>query len=298
MDNRSKRNCPGCESANCRFVGPKNGFDIFLCADCRSLYASKLPEIEETLNYDEYYSATNLEVPEFIMKRVDEIISGFESYKKTNRLLDIGFGAGTILQVASRKGWDVSGQEVSSPAVEQARVQGFEAFCGNLSEAKYPDAYFDVITCSEILEHVPNPQEILLEVARILRPGGLFWATTPSARGISYRLMGTEWSVLSPPEHTQLYSKKGIIRMLHKAGFSRATVKTYGTNPNEIINYYRKHSNAPEREEGLGFDRVQSSYNLNEKLSSSPIRQTIKGILNNSLNLFEIGDSLKIFANK
>ncbi|MGD9562035.1 MAG: class I SAM-dependent methyltransferase [Pyrinomonadaceae bacterium] len=295
MNDGALRNCPGCDSSRSSPAGSKNGFDILTCKDCDSLYTSRLPAEGEKLDYDGYYSESNLRVPSFINERLNEIIGGFEVDRQTNNLLDIGFGAGSILEVASGRGWQVYGQEVSASAVAQARAKGFEVFCGEIADADYADGFFDVVTCSEILEHLPYPQDVLDAIARILRPGGLLWATTPSAKGISYRLMGTGWSVLAPPEHTQLYSKFGIAKMLENAGFSEITIRAFGMNPAEIRDFYRRKG----KQDGpSGFDRVQTGYELNEKLSRSRPRQMIKSLLNNSLNLFGVGDSLKIFARK
>lgn len=297
MVTRPTRECPGCKSNERKLAGAKNGFEIFVCLQCRSLYTSHLPSAEDAEDYDKYYTASNLAVPAFIVRRVEEIVEGFSGYRSTNRLLDIGFGAGTILDVAKKQGWEVYGQEVSGPAVAQARDKGFDVFHGDIGSAGYPDEHFDVVTCSEIIEHLPNPHQVLSEVARIIRPGGLFWATTPSASGLSFRLLGLRWSVLSPPEHTQLYSRKGMTIMLRNAGFSEVRLKTFGLNPSEIV-YFFKSKGRDDGSDTDSFDRVETSYALNEKLSSGPVRKRIKGLLNGTLNIFGLGDSLKIYAER
>jgi SAM-dependent methyltransferase len=251
-----------------------------------------VPAAGQSEDYDAYYSESNLSVPEFIRARLREIIDGFGPYRRSNRLLDIGFGAGTMLETAREMKWDVAGLEVSKPAVDYARKQGFEVFRGSLSEANYPDGHFDVVTSSEILEHLPDPNGDLREIARILRPGGLLWATTPSATGLSFRLMKLNWTVLSPPEHIQLYSKNGVRLMLRKAGFAAVRLRTAGLNPMEIVNHFRN-GNKPA---ATGFDRVEAAYQLNESLTRSPARKLLKKGLNASLNIFGLGDSLKIYA--
>ena len=291
MENNTIRQCPACGGTARKSIGSKNGFEIFACSNCSTLYTSRVPIADESQDYDEYYSESNLSVPDFIRERVNEIIIDFSKYRDTNRLLDIGFGAGTILEVASKLQWNVFGLEVSKPAADHGRKLGFEVFHGNLIEARYPDHYFDVITSSEILEHLPDPNADLREIARILRPGGMFWATTPSARGLSSRVMKIDWSVLWPPEHMQLYSKKGVCLMLKNAGFSVIKVKTFGINPMEIADYVLPKTNKEE-----SFDRVQTGYQLNEGFSKSPMRKRVQSILNHLLNLMQIGDSLKIYA--
>lgn len=263
------------------------------CSGCMSIFTSELPPPGAELDYDSYYSESNLSVPAFIEQRAAEIVAEFSPYKKCGRMLDIGFGAGTLLKAGQKAGWQPFGLEVSLPAVEQARSRGFETFHGSLEESAYPDSHFDVVMASEILEHLPDPLADLREIARIIRPGGLFWATTPSARGISYRFMKMGWSILSPPEHTQIYSAKGVERLFGGAGFSQVRIRTMGVNPHEIVNYLK---NNPDTRPG--FDRVNTGYDLNAKLMRSGFRRTVKRTFNWALNISGLGDSLKIYAEK
>jgi len=279
------------------YRGIKSGFHVSSCSRCRTLYTARLPEAEVAEDYDSYYCEQNLSVPAFIHERLDQIIAPLAAYRQNGRLLDVGFGAGTLLEAARRAGWEARGIEVSQSAVEHVRGLGFDVFCGTLEEAQYPDAYFDVATASEVLEHVPDPQPVLNEIARVLRPGGLLWATTPHGRGMSAHLLKLRWSAVSPPEHLQLFSVGGIKRMLARAGFRRVRVATEGVNPYELLQAWRG-----TKPQGAGGEqsnaRVESSYQLNEALMASPSRRLLKSALNNLLNLGRIGDSLKIWAEK
>ncbi|MCA1616507.1 MAG: class I SAM-dependent methyltransferase [Acidobacteria bacterium] len=189
-----RRPCPACGSESARGRGSKNGLEMFSCRGCATLYTSALPDADGAQNYDEYYDAHNLSVPDFIHLRLAEIVAGFEPYRGAGRLLDIGCGAGTVLEAARRAGWEAEGVEVSHPAVEHLRAAGFSVFHGELAEARYPADHFDVIVASEVLEHLPDPRVLLREAARVLRPGGLLWATTPHSRGASARALGIGWS--------------------------------------------------------------------------------------------------------
>jgi len=255
-----------------------------------------LPDAEGSEDYDSYYNEANLTVPEFINQRLDEIVSGFSAYRNNGRLLDVGFGAGTLLEAARRAKWETYGVEVAESAVEHVRSLGFEVFCGTLQGAGYPANHFDVVTASEVLEHVPDPQRVLQEIVRVLRPGGLLWMTTPHARGVSSYLLGLKWSIVSPPEHLQLFSALGVKKMLDENGFRCMRLATEGVNPYELIQSLR--GGPAGAEVGKPHDRVATGYYLNEVLLASRWRRLFKSAMNNMLNLSRLGDSLKIWAEK
>jgi 2-polyprenyl-3-methyl-5-hydroxy-6-metoxy-1,4-benzoquinol methylase len=302
-----KRGCPACASTEARDRGEKNGYEILACRSCGTLYTSRVPPplSESAYDYESYYTEENLTAPDFVLKRLDEIIAEFAPYKKNNRLLDVGFGSGVVMQTAARAGWTAMGQEISGTAVAHARSLGFEVFRGELVDAKYESDSFDVVTCSEVFEHVPDPQELAFEMARILRPGGLLWATTPHGKSISERLLKLEWSLNCPPEHLQLFSIKGMKKLLTEAGFRRVKVFTEVVNPFEILHKLRKpqknsggEKSVEAEENGEGFNRTQSSYQLNEFLTKSPGRTALKNIANRMIRITRLGDDLKIWAEK
>jgi SAM-dependent methyltransferase len=296
---QNKRSCPACQSDAGRPVGQKNGIMILSCKNCGTLYAADYSESSNSQDYDSYYDEHNLSVPAFIRLRLKEIVGHFAPFRRTNRLLDIGSGSGVLLESARAAGWEAEGLEVSRRAVEHARERGFTVFHGELEKAGYPDAHFDVVTASEILEHVSDPQAMVKEISRILRAGGLFWATTPHGRGISARLLKTGWSVVHPPEHLHLFSLRGMRNLLELAGFSRPHVLTHGVNPIEILNSIR--SRRRDQNNGAaagGNGRVESSYRLNEKLTKSQFNRAVKAALNGGLGITKMGDSLKVWAVK
>lgn len=312
--NNGVRVCPACEAGGGRARGEKNGHALDVCGACGTLYAHRTGDAP--LDYDGYYGESNLSVPEFIGARLDEIFAAFEPRRKTNRLLDVGCGAGTILQAARRAGWEAEGLEVSRPAAEHVRAEGFKVFCGELAEARYPDGHFDVVTASEVLEHLSDPAPLLEEVARILRPGGLFWATTPHGRGLSARMLGLDWSTICPPEHLQLFSLSGARRMVERAGFRRVRVTSRGCNPLEIWRALKSRGNGAnahtskdeaaakspdaqeERAGGEGFDRVATGYRLNEAMLKNPATRALKSAVNAALGATRLGDSIRIWAEK
>jgi 2-polyprenyl-3-methyl-5-hydroxy-6-metoxy-1,4-benzoquinol methylase len=101
------------------------------------------------------------------------------------RLLDIGCSSGALLESARRQGFDVEGVEPAAQAAEYARSTGLTVFQGYLQDACYPAASFDVVTLMEVIEHLPDPNALLKEVWRVLKPNGVFVVGTGNGVGPS-----------------------------------------------------------------------------------------------------------------
>lgn len=293
---KATRACVACGSTDAQKLGVKNELEIVSCRNCDTIYTPYSPWYTSSYFYLGYYlKSEETQTPPFVLQRLEEITSAFAPYRKTNTLLDLGCGAGDLLEAARRNGWQAEGVDVAAHVVNHVRQRGFEVFEGELHEARYPSGRFDVITAAELLEHVFEPRALLQEVARILRPGGLFWTTTPHARGISARTLGLKWRCIWPPEHLQLFSIGGLKALLREAGFRDVHVDTTGGNPIEIWHALGRTKSAPKTVD-QHFDRVLTSYQLNESLMKSRSRRALKSTVNGFLNLSRLGDSMKVFA--
>jgi 2-polyprenyl-3-methyl-5-hydroxy-6-metoxy-1,4-benzoquinol methylase len=309
MDNRtahapSDRSCPACDGHG-RPLGHKNGIEMLLCSRCRSLYTAGIPQTAAAADYDGIYkTADTTVISDFIRNRVREIVSNFSHYRHSNHLLDLGFGSAAFMQAAAAEGWNVTGIEVSRTAVENARRLGFQdVFHGDLAKAGYPTGHFDVVVASEVLEHIADAKLFLKEVARVLRFGGLLWASTPHGRGLSFRLLQLQWSVVYPPFHLQLFSVRGARTLLKDAGFQRIHLATHGFNPYEVLHARRLCSHSPDTGTATdatirlqNLDRVNTSRQLNEAFMRTPVRRACKQLLNSMLSATRLGDRLKIHA--
>jgi SAM-dependent methyltransferase len=295
------RPCPACESVSSNGMGDKGGFDWLRCLSCGTLYISTLPNAESRMHYETggYYNDENLDVPRFVTSRLEEIVNSFAPYRQSNRFLDVGCGAGTLLSVANQAGWNAEGVELSVPTVDILRKQGLAVFPGELAQAKFPEGHFDVVTAAELIEHVPDPSSLIAEVARILRPGGIFWATTPHSHGASGRVLKLKWSVVSPPEHLHLFSVRGMAALLARHGFRQIKVKTEGLTAGELMGAFRSRAPAGDGAAILnGHQRVQSDYKLNETLLLNRRRRMIKNAANTVLRASRTGDFLKVWAER
>lgn len=146
--------------------------------------------------------------------------------KHCGKLLEVGFGNGATLAKLKSLGWNVSGVEFDPIAVELARNLGVDVRLGSLEDGEYPDAAFDAVVSSHLLEHLPDPQAHLKECHRILRPGGRLELTTPNAVSLGHLMFGQNWRGLEPPRHLHIFGPASIVQVAKKAGFRSVKVST------------------------------------------------------------------------
>lgn len=134
------------------------------------------------------------------------------------KVLDIGCATGYFLEAARAAGWDTYGVEVSEYASRLARQKlGDRIFTGTLEEARFADAAFDLITMSDLLEHIRDLDSFMAEVVRVLKPSGLLMIVTPNVASLSCRIMGARWSHYKK-EHLYYFSPATIRALLKKSG--------------------------------------------------------------------------------
>ena len=145
----------------------------------------------------------------------------FLPYVAEGKLLDVGCGSGGWIEFMKRQGWDVSGIDIDEKAVDAARKRGLDVASGNFPEAKYPEAGFDAVTMSHVIEHLHNVDEYLKECKRILKPNGKLVLITPNNESFGFWYFKTNWRGLEPPRHLHIFSGTSISKALKDAGFAR-----------------------------------------------------------------------------
>jgi SAM-dependent methyltransferase len=277
-----------CETATEAF-GEKATYDWLRCRACGTLFVERFPTVAELQAvYGSYYHADNLKLPDLVRRRSEEILAPFTRYRQTGRLLDVGYGAGYLLNAAEHLGWECWGQEVSPEPIRIARERGWHVLEGDFDHVEIPEAHFDVICITGVLEHIEYPLRYLRHAWRALRPGGLLYATTPNGLSMTSRVLGVKWSVCMPPEHVQLFSHRSLVRACQRVGFTHSRIRCEGINPYEI---WGQSKDTP-------VDRVGTAQALNERLSSGVLPRLMKRTANGILSASGLGDELKYTGEK
>jgi len=135
-------------------------------------------------------------------------------------LLEIGCGNGFFLECALESGFrEVRGVEPSRKAVNEARAVLRQCIvCDVMRPGIFEADKFDAICMFHIFDHIPDPNELLLECLRVLKPGGFILALNHNVESWSARLLG-EKSPIIDIEHTFLYSPRTMRLIFEANGF-------------------------------------------------------------------------------
>ncbi|MBU4519491.1 MAG: bifunctional 2-polyprenyl-6-hydroxyphenol methylase/3-demethylubiquinol 3-O-methyltransferase UbiG [Gammaproteobacteria bacterium] len=166
------------------------------------------------------------------------------------KVLDVGCGGGILSDSMARKGAQVTGIDLSTKALRVAQLHALEAGTAGVSyrevsaealAAEQP-ASFDVVTCMEMLEHVPDPASVVRACAELVKPGGwVFFSTiNRNPKSFLFAIVGAEYLLQMLPKGTHEYAK--MIRPSELAGYCRAAsldlVQTRGMEYNPLTKRY------------------------------------------------------------
>ena len=141
------------------------------------------------------------------------------------RLLDVGCAAGFFLEVCRESGWDVYGVEPAACMVEYAQSKlRLPVYCGTLRERCFKPGSFDVVTLWDVLEHMTDPRRELLEVNRVLQPGGLLVIETQDIGSWVPRMLGRRWIHYGNDLHLFHFTPRTLRRLLQETGFRVKTI--------------------------------------------------------------------------
>ena len=173
------------------------------------------------------------------------------------RVLDVGCGGGILADAMARKGAQTLGIDLSRKALKIAELHALEAQTPHIAYreisaealALEAPASFDLVTCMEMVEHVPDPASVVQACATLVRPGGTVFLSTlnRSLKSFLFAVVGAEYLLNMLPRGTHAYAKM--------------------VQPSELARYCRAAGLVPAASRGLTYNPLNQRYRLGSDTS-------------------------------
>lgn len=209
-----------------------------LCKECGIIFLHPQPTAEELTHlysaeyFEQDYRCGHAESyfdEKTLCTLVDEALLGrIQQRKPRGKFLEIGCAGGVFLNAVRQCGYTVSGVEFSEDAAAFARRRfNLDVVAGDILEAGFEDASFDIVFMGDVIEHLPDPVRTLREVHRVMAVGGVLVLACPSqtntlfTRGgmLAYRLLGMRATVHLPPYHLFEFRPESMASLLQRCRF-------------------------------------------------------------------------------
>ena len=211
-------------------------FVINICNECG------LGQTEVNSNFDvsKYYPSVyygenrkrfswfvELLVQKFRSFRVHFIQKQLSIKIKKIKVLDIGCGRGTELQALNTIGWECYGTEHSIDDLNHLTEKGITIFNEELlNNCKFLNGKFNVITLWHVLEHVINPNDLFLEIHRILAKRGILIIEVPNFGSLQAKINRSKWIYTETPRHLYHYTIQSLTKLIQDKSFKIKSIST------------------------------------------------------------------------
>jgi SAM-dependent methyltransferase len=235
--------CPFCGGPGARVLDAwdrnrettRERFAYARCRTCGTVFLVDPPADADLARYyaEDYYHfapdgepAWKSDAPR--MRAASYRVDLLRSHTEPGRLIEIGSGTGAFASAAQSAGFQVSAIEMSERCCRYlSEREGIDAICSDRpldAIASLPPAR--VVALWHVLEHLPNPAEVLARVAEKVEPGGVLALAVPNPRSLQFRVLRARWVHLDAPRHLCLMPLAALIARGGDLGFRRVALST------------------------------------------------------------------------
>jgi 2-polyprenyl-3-methyl-5-hydroxy-6-metoxy-1,4-benzoquinol methylase len=234
--NKNLNKCPVCKSVKKRKYVVKYNIPIVTCEKCDLTYATRQPRnFDDVYSQDDYLEKSILSYDKnrkYRIKRFGlERIKILKNYKKKGKLLDFGCGTGWFLEGA-KDHFESFGVEYSDSIrkwlLEKFNIKTFKTLNSIKSEK------FDIITAFDVIEHVPDPLDLLNNLKKKLKKNGIILIYTPNFDSLGFNYLGLNNNLLCPPNHLFYFNKKSFDFMCKKINLKIVETQYRGLDVGDI----------------------------------------------------------------
>lgn len=221
-----KMPCPMCSSENLSYERKVDGYDLDKCQDCSLVFMNprctpdQLEDIysvrDEEALIELYEKIATPDVIAVYERKLDKI----EEYMpQRGRILDYACAAGYFFEVAQQRGWDAHGYDIGQWAAKAAEKRGLNNMTVGFDfDEYYPADHFDVVYAAQVFEHLLIPADVLKQLLRVLKPGGLLYIDVPNYNTLPIRLNKDDFMLNEPPQHVNYFAPATLMKLLVEGG--------------------------------------------------------------------------------
>ena len=222
--------CPICDAHDHAPFAQKDALHVVTCRSCGFVFLNPLPQPDDsTALYDDAYAGTTEGYFAKVDKKMRRSRGRARRLRKrasgtAPRLLDVGASGGFMVQAAREVGFAPQGIELDPKSVAFARAHypDNDFFHGTVEAylAAHPEAVeaFDIVYCAEVIEHVPDVNAFVAAIARLMKPDGRLYLTTPDIGHWRRPKNIARWDAFDPPAHCLYFDRASLTRLLAKHG--------------------------------------------------------------------------------
>lgn len=239
--------CNTCGADDYQVMNHVGEWPIGKCTRCGTVYVNPIPvfapdnEFSEVSKEFQYTQFMHGEItPEILhhdgqqlQRHCADIARLAGSVWPRMRFLDVGCGSGASVKAATDAGWQATGVDLDPQLIASGKRQfDVDLRCTPLLDAGFADASFDFVRLRDVIEHLPNPYAALLEIKRILAPGGVVLLATPNQDGLPTQLRVwldgeyTKVATVPPPHHLHGFTPETLSRIVTRSGLEVLEVTT------------------------------------------------------------------------
>lgn len=196
---------------------------ILQCPSCGFVFAdTQLSAVDLQKLYQRNYFFGNeylnyLEDKPALQKNFKARTRTLLQYSSGGNLFEIGSAYGFFLELAQRH-WKAKGCDISEPASEEARRQGYDVTCGDFLRLPLEEGQYDVVALWDTIEHLARPDLYVQKASTLLKRGGILCATTGDIGSRMARLRKHRWRLIHPPTHLYYFDRRSMERLMLKNG--------------------------------------------------------------------------------
>lgn len=241
--------CPVCEADGFEFLFAKQGFDFVRCRNCTLIYVN--PRLFESAILEYYGDASVLQsmtdwvevltnpvnqswqVPYF--QDIVHILS--KHIPSGGSVLDVGCSIGLFMELAQNSGFVCVGLEPEPVSRQYALGRGLDVRPFLLSDAGFSADEFDSVALFGVVEHLSNPRQVLADVWKVLKPGGVVMAEVPNVYGLINATLHDAARTFTGRNHLSYFSWDTLSDLFTRCGYEVVYVDTALAGLDAVLNH-------------------------------------------------------------